>query len=553
MESKQNTVMRSTRKYSLIVGAVCFLLCISLLLGMWSTAKYTSRVEGKVELEPALFNTALLGNLPFMKGDGGQLLETDGKLASSIHVTTAMEFGSTATTNGSSTGFNSDDRRLRPGSVVAIPFTVTNGTSLGEADEDGNITIPSNLADTDIAYSIQLTTTVNIPLQYDIYSYTNEAEMTSLLSVGKEKFNYEEYTKVRDAIREDKLDETYLDGDGKAVNWGKLLDMSAPNHTSSELIGACNIYKVQTEDTADEDKFYLNMEKKDGADVISVDRYMLVAYWPDQGATPEETEALRSTEYMKEIDILEVRLEVESWVVNASNIGEENDEPTTSLLRLEAAAAGSDGFYLLPAETGANKNSPNQSNVYGTFTLPFYAARFKELVDNKVTDYLDITITNASKMGYQWNDKTETYESIGAVALENGQVAIAVPVQATMGTVNDYCNTANKDYTYKIEYDGNIYEGTLTGQYVTTETWQEDGVSKLHDKGVKNAYRIVTFSRKVDNVDTPLTLDTFDGKTVSEETVRLLITYPDTDKFKTPNSDNFKVFVYKGSQDAAEE
>ncbi len=538
--------MQKSLKIKLIsaVSLGLTLAMLTALLGIWlSGAKYTTQMSGKAEYEPALFNTVLLGDLKFkheVKSADGQttttVTETNGKLGASIIVDDSMAFGAVPNAEGGNSAgdMTSDERRLRPGSVVAIPFTVTNGTTLPTAEGE------SNLAETDILYSMKLITTVNLPLEYDIYEYTTEAQLANFKAKSKDdNFNYENYQKVVDGLPDGAADE----------NWGTKLGSEKGAVEPSPLIGQSRTHEIRpttykaeggTEET---NKFPL---VRGNGNEITVDRYMLVIYWPD------DDEDNKSTKYMKEIDILEIRLEVESWVQNGTVSTPTYTEGSKGIMTIAATAVGDETYYFLP-ESGTG---PTVDNVFSRYTVPFYATR-KETVDSVTYDYLDFTVTNQSgKVTHSWDAEKQEYTATveAQSALKDGRVAIAVPVRAVMGTVNDYASAESK-FSYSIEYNGKTYIGTLTDSYITTDVHgKNNGDDKATDpyKTTKqHAYRIVEFSVTEGDVKTPLTLNEFTSDKISEENLRLVIKNSDG-AVNYDNKDNFKILVYKPAAESGE-
>ncbi len=519
---------------------------LSILLSVWySTAEYTTQLDGYAKYEPALFNTVLLGDLTFKNGQTEYIeTEADGRLHQSIFVDTTMEFGAL---DGQEGKLTSNERRLRPGAMVAIPFTVTNGTTLqGETDEDGN-PLESNLAGTDIVYSLSLITTVNMPLEYDVYEYTTYEQLDYMQKKSEsDSYNYEHY------ISETKT----LDSDTVSTNWGRKLDMAGGGKTYSPEIGYSREYEVRPSTykengTETENKFLL--QKDSTGETIAIKRYMLVICWPDLAegdvsGTSSATKVLRDTKYMKEIDILEVRLEVESWVDNAGSTNTPTDNDAGKpILRIGSQAIADETYYQLPT-TGP----VTAEHIYGRSTVPFSAMRELSSEGLVTTSYLDFMVTNkAEHFTYTYDATTSTYLSSNITALSGGQIAMAVPVKSTMGTTNDY--TVAENFTYAIEYQGKTYTGTLTDSSVTTAVWgkNEDSSQALttpYADNVKHAYRVMEFKDAQGNL---LTLADFTSATAEERQLRLLVTATENaaqSNINYDNKDNFKLFVYQAAQ-----
>ncbi len=504
---------------------------VGILIGLWlSMARYTSEIKGQGQYEPSLFNTVLLGDLTFFKGEDGNVMETGGKLKASIAVDASMEFGAL---EGGSSSLTSSERRLRPGSMIAIPFTVTNGTSLGDLSG-----MQSNLAGTDIVYTLNLITTVNIPLEYDVYEYTTPAQLEYMKEKSRDnEYNYAEYTTEIEGI----------DFSAEHEKWGTKLDVTKGNITSSELIGYSRSYEVRPttyvedegESTELTNKFCLQRDEEGAA--ISIHRYMLVVYWPDlaegdadgdEDGISEETKELRDTKYMKEIDILEVRLEVESWVENNRVSTPSYQAAGSPILRISSVPLGDERYYQMPED----------KQIFSRTTIPFYATRELEVSGNKTVSYLDFTVTNKSdSKTYVYDEENKSYRATNLASLSGGRVAIAVPVQSTMGTANDYTDRDN--FKYEIVYGGTTYTGSLSGEQITTDV----------DNKTIAAYQIVEFKDAKGNA---LTLADFADSISAQSELRLLVTAMEDAVQKNihyDNKDDMKLFVYQKKPTAGDD
>ncbi len=518
----------------IVVVAIGLVLCI--LLAAWFTnARYASMVEAIGEYEPSLFNTVLLGDLSYKDENGVIRLDGDGtgRLSSSIFVNSNMEFGAVGDGQADLT---SSERRLRPGSMIAIPFTVTNGTTLPNTKDALENTLESNLAGTDIVYTLSLITTVNIPLEYDVYEYTTLTQLTYMKGKSQDDgynyMNYIEETEELTSAAEDK-------------NWGIKLDSQMSEVTEDPAVGYSRTYKISPFYTEEnpapdgDDKFYLQRDAEEKT--IAAKRYMLVVYWPDlKEGDAAATELLRSTKYMKEIDILEIRLTVESFVTNSSVTTPSYTESGSPLLRISGLPVGPERYYQLP-ESG----SVNQSNVRSRSTVSFSTLREQSSSGNSKTHYLDFSIVNKADTTYTYIPEEKVYRASSLTSLTDGRVAVAVPVKATMGTVNDYTKAEN--FSYEIEYGGKRYSGVITDQSITTEVWGENSDEETRDaepykNNTLSAYRIVVFEG--------LTLPELKDDAEQRLDMRLLVTSTDdgTTAINYDNKDNFKILIYQAEQ-----
>ena len=250
---------KKQKKKKIIVTTSVVAILLLLFLSLTMT-KYKSDMTGYTEMEPALFNTTLLGELrgvTFQAGDGND------KIVGSIPLTQAMLFAD------NSQNLREDWMQLKPGKMVgtqdyiSIPFTITNG-----------ITLDKDVAEVDIGYKLRVITTKNLPLTYKLLKRTikSGASVTTECPLVSGEVQY------------------------------------VPE------IGYCQQLTITKDGTnkTEEKQHILNQQ----AGAIAVDRYELQVSWPirdDQGKYIT-TNGVRSNDvrYMKEIDIIEVRVEVES-------------------------------------------------------------------------------------------------------------------------------------------------------------------------------------------------------------------------------------------------
>ncbi len=583
---EQEKLLDHKLKAALVLTA-CTVLCAFLYSGVTS-ARFKSQVEGTANIEPALFNTVLLGDLPFKavvesldsegkpikteisetilsesievedgEGNKTELIEYIGnKLTASINVKDEIMFGAV--------NLNNEERKLRPGSVIAIPFTVTNGTTR-YADENAEKNIIGNIAETDIAYKMNLITTVNIPLEYDIYEYHTKDQYDYIKKFTNQNPEAGEdgvipsvngYTEYLQEINGPNLDK-----------WGKKLtsEGNEKEPVYDELIGYSKTLTIvpHGEEETDKRQFILDREKVGESEAIDINRYFLVISWPDN------LDEKKSTKYMKEIDIIEVCLEIESWTENLaeSTITDvpTGSDPSTGIFRIQVSPVGSEALYFLP-DGETTDIFPNVNNVYSRGTIPFAALRELKKpeptptpeptpegldLDEPIKYYFDFMVTNVYDRSYEWTQNNETgqYEvKTKTTGLENGKAAIAVPVRGQIVDMeHDYTAGGKSKFTYELVYNGKTYVGKANGKYITTQVWDKKGeedteeeTSDLYRFETRNAYQIIEFDG--------LTLDDFAADKSQEENVRLQITTSENRAVFTEKAD-FKILIYKAPEE----
>lgn len=449
-ESIQTNEYKATRRTNMrklaVVTLLC-LMCICLLLLGITRAKYrTPEMKGKAEREAALFNTVLLGELTtgdisalanlsseeqgsYTLADGKTAAITGRKLSSSLDLTVNNEIGHGNFTN------------LKPGDEKQIPFTVTNGTTVsGEGQEDASRNKVANVAQSDIFYTLHIRTTENLPLNYSLIdletgkAYTLTARTYETDSMGTAT----EYT-----LPDEGNDDIFANG-GRILKWT-------------------------------------------GDDSITVHRYALNVSWDAEGSIQKkdsegnviETIKNTDTRYMKEIENIEVRLEVESYV----NYGTASAGTTVSSGIMTLQSSDVDSYY--------NVTDSSITTIRSQKTV-----RYDNFGSSKVSAPSDIgqayvyefSVQNGEQTGATWvpeeqNDphsKNGHYEMTGDFqSYSDLGVAIAVPIGGTA----DVGSNMFDDVSYYIEYDGSIY----TGSARTDEEGYTDSVdTKLQVKEQKD-------------------------------------------------------------------
>lgn len=493
----EQTKRANMRKLT-VVALLC-LLCIVLLLIGLSRAKYrTPEMRGQGDYEPALFNTVLLGDLTtedqgklkelseadkktYTLADGKPTAITGKKLSESLDLSLNNEIG-----HGNYSG-------IRPGESREIPFTVTNGTTVSDEDEKRNKV--ANVAESDIRYKLYIRTTQNLPLTY------------ALIDLDDNDREYE-----MDAVVND---------DNATLGRTKEYVVSNTNNDNVFVNGA-------------------RILKWTGDDSITVHRYKLKVTWNKDNYLTETDETTgqevqiknTDTRYMKEIENIEVRLEIESYV-NYGTPATSNDDIVAGVLTLKAS--DDDTYYTTPKSMGTiHSQKTVRYDSFGNekVTAPEGASG--------TTYAYSFSVENGERTGATWDDTEQQYKVSGTFrADKNLNVAIAVPTgEAGVGS-----NMAD-DVSYYIEYDGKVYTGTA-GDNVTTNVWTKqakEGSTEtspqyeyvMHD-GV-GAYRVIHF----DN----LSLD-FSSDYESKELKLYMADSKGKYQYNSKDSkDDFRIYVY---------
>ena len=512
-ETTQTAEYEQTKRANmrkLTVVALLCLLCIVLLLIGLSRAKYrTPEMRGQGDYEPALFNTVLLGDLttaysgaalqdlsgtdkqPYTLADGKTTAITGKKLSKSLDLTSANEIG-----HGNYSG-------IRPGESREIPFTVTNGTTVS-TDEDESKNKVANVAESDIRYKLYIRTTQNLPLTY------------ALIDLDDNNKEYE-----MDAVVQD---------DNATLGRTKQYVVSNTNNDNVFVDGA-------------------RILKWTGDDSITVHRYKLKVTWNKDSKLPEYDDegnevkdkdgnivyvSNTDTRYMKEIENIEVRLEIESYV-NYGTPATSNDDIVAGVLTLKASDV--DTYYTTPKSMGTiHSQKTVRYDSFGNekVTAPEGASG--------TTYAYSFSVENGERTGATWDDEKKQYTTTGKFYDYSGlSVAIAVPTgNAGVGSDMD------SDVSYYIEYDGKVYEGKAEGNNVTTNVWTkkttEDSTETnpqyeyiMHEN--QTAYKVIHFD--------DLKLD-FASNYDSKELKLYMVDSNKKYEYHDKNSKNdFRIYVYE--------
>ena len=499
----EQTKRANMRKLT-VVALLC-LLCIVLLLIGLSRAKYrTPEMRGQGDYEPALFNTVLLGDLTtadqgkltnlsnedkqtYTLANGKKTTITGKKLSESLDLSLDREIG-----HGNYSG-------IRPGESKEIPFTVTNGTTV-ESGEDKNRNKVANVAQSDIRYKLYIRTTQNLPLTYTLIdlddgeTYTTQENVSETANLGKTK----EY------VVADTSDKAFVDG-SRILKWT-------------------------------------------GNDSITVHRYKLKVTWDKNSKLPEYDDkgnevkdnkgntvyvSNTDTRYMKEIENIEVRLEIESYVNYNQNPTSTDNDIVAGVLTLKASDV--DTYYTTPDSMGTIHSQK-------TVRYDSFGDKSVTVPDEKGTGYAySFFVENGERTGATWDDTEKQYKVNGTFRDDkNLKVAIAVPTgEAGVGSDMD------SDVSYYIEYDGKVYEGKASESNVTTNVWTKQETSESPEnshqydyvmQGDQPAYKVIHFDE--------LKLD-FDSDYDSKELKLYMVDAKGKYHYHNPNSkDDFRIYVY---------
>lgn len=451
-KTAENTQIDKKNRKKMVVAAMC-LIVITILIFVLSFMKYlTPEMRGKVAYEPALFNTVLLGELT--QEDVDRLTKDTStnseKLSTSLDLSKANEFGTTlASDNANSI------KKVGPGTTTSLYFTVTNGTTLEEnnSSSEGTETTTQNtnekkkvnVAQSDIRYKLHVITTNNLPLSFTLTDLSTDTTV-----------------KLK---KSDKTDDTLGNSDDYVVSEE---DTSRIFNTDGERI--------------------LKLQK--GA--ITVHRYQLNVSWDatklDENKNivpdPDKTDI----KYMKELENLEVRLEVESYVEHLNAVT--SDTIAKGILTLDTANARDEYFTV------------NLGNLFAQKTVRYENFGSSALASNKIPDGVavadnakayayDFTVYNGTSVESNWvngDGSKQGYYLRKYNGLVGGKykVAVAVPTgEAGVGT-----NRSNTDqYAYYLKKGSDIYPLTAAkdadGKNKTTKT---DVWEKTERENQKNVY-----------------------------------------------------------------
>ena len=393
-ETTENTQIDKKNRKKMVVAAMC-LVVIAILIFVLSFMKYlTPEMRGKVAYEPALFNTVLLGNLVdtdkvalgnidnaeyiVSSKDGSYIQSVTGKKLS-----VSLSKDSVANELGNRKQDEKIFSKVAPGdtSEAYIPFTVTNGTTV--EDDETNSAKKKNVAESDIRYTIHIITTGNLPLEYQL----------------------------------------------EDVNTGKVYSLQDNNRTDATM-GKSKDYIVK--DSTDDNVFKSGTRilkcNEDGA--ITVHQYKLLATWPvqdntsnDQSKTDETTTgtAVNDLRYMKELENVEIRLEVESYVnyVTKSNTADSGKAEGVLVLQSDPVT---DSYYQLPE----NQNAYAQKTVRYDNLAQLANGQIEGVEGKNISSYT-FHVCNGESVAAKWDEGNKKYAYSGNFQKGDYKVQIAVP------------------------------------------------------------------------------------------------------------------------------
>lgn len=435
-QKKSSELDKKNRK-KIIVAAMC-LVVIGILIFVLSFMKYmTPEMRGKVAYEPALFNTVLLGELAekdsLAKADPGN----GEKISQSLNLSRANEFGTSLASESSN-----NIKKVGPGTSTALYFTVTNGTTLEEKDNGSTDTQDAdsstgqgqntnkkvNVAQCDIKYKIHIITTNNLPLSFSLKDLSN--------------------------------------------NQGISLTKADQN---DDTLGNVDDYIVSSETDGFEDgKRILKLQK----DAITVHRYQLNVSWDakdaDGNVIPDKTDI----KYMKELENIEVRLEVESYVNHLNQTT--SNTLAKGILTLDKENAEDSYFTANLGDLFAQKTVRYENFGSSALASEKIPKNVEVGTTGKAYAY-DFTVYNGTTASADWMNgegDSHGYYLRHYSGLTGGtyKVAVAVPTgKAGVGTDRSKAD----EYAYYLKMGDTIYPLTAatntdgTKKTTTTRVWEK--------------------------------------------------------------------------------
>ena len=546
-----DSVSKKNRK-KLVVIFMCLLVC-SILLFALSRMKYTTpEMRGKAAYEPALFNTVLLGNLVeedvkklcpittenYTAADSvtpGQTVTyavTGEKISDSLNVNWNTELGNKQQANG-------DFSKVSPGSTsnAYIPFTVTNGTTVADkkitsTDAEGNTQTyeqKKNVAQSDICYKIHIITSGNLPLTYQLYD-VDEKKTYNLVKV-----------------------------DSTSATMGDSEDYVVADHSGGKND---NVFQNGS-----------RILKCNGDNSITVHQYKVLVQWPTTTRDKDGNQiANNDLKYMKELENVEIRLEVESYVNYIAKTADTEDNAAEGILVLQGSAV--QNKYYKVSGTKANnifaEKTVRYDNLRTATDLTENQKSAMNLSDNTSPLSYTFHICNGDSIAAQWTQ--DTGDEISATRKNNGHddkdghytysgtfqsgtygVAIAVPT-ANNAKVS---KTNRSNATYYLKYGDKIYTGRIaTDSTVTTDRWEKKAENETTDtetteKKTTDSYKTYTYGSQTedayqmiefyDSNNSPLSLSAFSNSKFESQEVSLYVTGTSTEKSK----DDFQIYIYR--------
>lgn len=624
---------RKVRNKAIIVAALCVAIALIVLFGLTLTKYRTNDLKGKVDYEPALFNTVLLGQLVDEDIENmdsstydvyvykcnaceSEEMKYEGMSGSGMDITICPTCGSSSITktlykqtlSGKKIRANLDlsqltefgiatrDNKMQvaPGSKEEnygyIYFTVTNGTTvqdvyktLEESGTEKQEITPQvkNIAESDIRYTIHVLTANNLPLTYKLQDLDKE-----------ENGDFKTYD-LKDTLEIETTEE--IDGgEGKTATYIK-------KQSNSDYI--VDMPKTENpEDTVTSDFIYGTRLLKcnhDGS--LTVHRYRLKITWPsvteitktikdssgEIETTEVETVKNNDLSYMKELENIQLLLEVESYVnyfdatknVDLSSdavLVLNTDSVTTGLYRLvippteeEAAAvevpvyakkiARFDAFDPITLEQAKERTgiaqegglfAHNYEYIMHIYNTDAVAATWTPDVPDQKT-YIDpITGTSPTRENNGHTQKNGHYTYAPGTTYVGGEYdyhyVIALPATAKRMNASGINWTDPTLYKYYVVYNGTTYMGVLTNEVVQSETQTFDKETSQYEINPETQYQAMRF---YDAEEKELALN-FSDKQFQYEDIAL---YRSSSGAYERCKDDFRVFIDRTKKGTGEE
>lgn len=652
-ETSTNSEKRRIQNKKTMIAALCVALVLLVLFGLTFTQYVTRKIDGHAQYEPALFNTVLLGKLvdtdvvttveseqtytvtvytctnpdcgahisyganaiienctvcPYCGQTNPYIEHTEtgdvevpftvetfkqslngGKIAKNLDLSDKIEFGKRDENNV---------LKVAPGTETKnfghVFFTVTNGTTVEdvyttpeEGEEAEKTPQVANIADSDIRYKLHIITSNNLPLHYSLKDW-NTGEIYEL----KDSLEIEESTHVE--ATQDKPAHTEITFKKQAAS-DYVVDASSIPGTTKDFVNGTRILKLNEDNS------------------ITVHQYELIITWPTSSVTKkiiyddsskpaeEETQYNNDSAYMKELENIQVLLEIESYV-NYLDRTEDSDIKADGIIYLNSSPV-KDGFYSLK-KTTSNVEQEDGTTVTTYADVPFYAkktARFDAFEETTIPgatglfsyNYMyPFHIYNTNAIVATWfadysntktyinplTGKSETRKQNGqttsdGTSLKDGHyeytgntyipgtynMVIAVPSGPQRMNKSNIDWGSDDDHKYFIVYKGETYVGEKSKEVVQslTQTYDKDREKKYEEENVTQYvgyrfYKTVT-PESGEPYKEELSLNFIDG-TLQKEDIVLFRSSKESyvDKTTSPIEekvwkDDFKIYLVKPS------
>ncbi len=255
--------MKKFRKYITAAGLILLAaLIIAGTVSIATTSKYRTNITGYTDITPRTFRGGLVRDYTAAQLNKAYASDYDPTVNINVDDNGDVIPGSQVYYETFSTQL--DRENLSPGmQTIEIPFKVTNGRS------------QNNHANVDIAYTIRIRTTNNLPLKYTLYKYDSNDNPVETFATGSEY--YLEYPADKDAPKYIfTLHSVILDSQNQVIN-------SNPDEVSFGMTGQR----------------------------FTLDKYVLKIDWPVVDSDFYGRKS-NSSIYMKEVDVVDVIVGLES-------------------------------------------------------------------------------------------------------------------------------------------------------------------------------------------------------------------------------------------------